>query len=66
MKGEQTAPDQWRMTWDTDTKPGTITIYDEQGIEQLITSGPGVDDGMVHRRLVIFKRKHSGQMRMVL
>ena len=65
MKGKHTAPDKWLMMWNTDIKPGHITICDAEGYRQLFTSGK-IDDGMVHRRLVEFKRQHSVQLRMAL
>ena len=65
MIGEHTAPDNWLIVWNTDIKPGHITVYNAKGVRQLVTSGQ-IDDGLVHRRLVEFKREHSGQLRMVI
>lgn len=65
MKGKHAAPDNWQMVWNTKIKPGHITVYDAEGVKQLITSGK-IDDGLVHRRLVEFKKAHSGQLRMAI
>lgn len=65
MRGKYTAPDGWLMTWDTDAKPvGYIETFSPDALGRGIHTSGLIDDALVYRRLVEFKRVHDGQLRM--
>lgn len=65
LRGKHTAPDGWLMTWNTDTLPLYIKVFNSKGICQSVKRGL-LDDGDVERTKAKFKQEHSGQMRMAL